>query len=138
MVHQIVKTSKGKTISYVNSIYFEITHPNTYAAYLLMKKDYQDQVNSYYVRQQLILFSRGYLNKIQKKYGTISCTYCGKPNLIIEEAGMRVSSNIIATIDHIQAKSKGGEYFDEKNVTACCSKCNSKKSNGDVLTFLGY
>jgi 5-methylcytosine-specific restriction endonuclease McrA len=58
--------------------------------------------------------------------------------LVIELEGMRVNKNIMATIDHIEAKSKGGDLYNPKNLTCACGKCNGQKSNEDILTFLGY
>ncbi len=135
------KSQRGHVLE-SHSIYFKVDQPNTLASLILLKNDllFNDERNrrSYGFRCKMIEFSRTYLTSVQEKYQTLYCTYCGKPDLIIELAGMRVNNKKMATIDHIEPISKGGGLIDTKNVTCCCSKCNSEKSNKDVLTFLGY
>ena len=66
----------------------------------------------------------------------MTCTYCQKPNLVIELEGMQVRNFIMATIDHIVPLSKGGPYFDYNNINVCCGQCNSKKGSMDLEDFL--
>lgn len=133
---QIHQTSQRGNIMSTDTIYFEIDKPNTLASYIMLKDYYK--MLSIATRYKLINTSRKYLTGLKNKYGRLYCTYCGKPDLIIELEGMNVPLNQKATLDHIQAKSKGGAYFDPKNFTCACGKCNGKKSNLDILTFLGY
>lgn len=137
---QIHQTSQRGNIMSTDTIYFEIDKPNTLASYVMLK-DYYKELSEETKRRttfKLIEQSRTTLTALQKKYGRLYCTYCGKPDLIIELEGMKVQSHKKATIDHIDPKSKGGALFDPKNLTCACEKCNRKKSNLDLLTFLGY
>lgn len=140
MIHQVHQLSQRGNILATDTIYFEIEAPNTLASYVLLKDYYkmQEQLKKKGTRLKLIEASRKYLSAIQKKYGRLYCTYCGKPDLIVELKGMRVPHRKLATTDHIEAKSKGGDLFNTKNFTCACSKCNTQKSNLDVLEFLGY
>lgn len=140
MTHQVHQLSQRGNILATDTIYFEVDTPNTLASYVLLKDYYKSQsvATKRANKFKLIEASRKFLSGIQAKYGRLYCTYCGKPDLIIELEGMRVSHRKIATTDHIEAKSKGGALFDTKNFTCSCSKCNSQKDNMDVLEFLGY
>lgn len=137
IVHQIVKKSKNGGVKQITSIYFEIEHPNTLAASVLMKKDYwdQDPDNPYHQRMALIGLSRAFLNEEKQKHGDIVCHYCEKPGLIIEEHEMNVPNNIKATIDHVVPISKDGLLFDVSNLVPACGKCNSKKGSMSYDNF---
>lgn len=140
MIHQVIRQSNSGSTRFVDSIHFEIQNPKTYASYVLLKNYYfeLDEYNSRSIanRMRMVRFSRNHLSDIQRKEGSLTCTYCSKPNLVIELHGMKVSHSIKATIDHIVPKSKGGELFNTENIAVCCGKCNSKKSSMSVEEFL--
>lgn len=140
MVHQLVKKSQSGSSRYNTNIYFEIDNPKTLASLLMLNKFYHDQdesdPNSIASRMRKIGFSRNYLTEIQRRDGSLTCTYCNKPNLKIELEGMRVRNYIKATIDHIVPLSKGGLFFDYNNINVCCGQCNSKKDSMDLEDFL--
>jgi 5-methylcytosine-specific restriction endonuclease McrA len=144
MKYQIVsKVHSGSTKLFVqNNIYFDISRANTYAASILLRQYYRendaDYLDTVARRMKIIAFSRKYLTTVQEKEGSVSCSYCNKPNLIIELEGMRVNNTQKATIDHIVPISKGGAVFDINNITPCCGTCNSKKSNKSLEEFLKY
>ena len=140
MVHQLVKKSQSGASKYNTNIYFEIDNPKTLASLLMLNKYYLDQdetnPNSIACRMRKIGFSRNYLSEIQRREGSLTCTYCNKPNLKIELEGMKVRNFIMATIDHIIPLSKGGLYFDYNNINVCCGQCNNKKGSMDVEDFM--
>jgi len=140
VVQQIVKKSHSGSTKWVETIYFNVDKPNTYASYVLLKNYYwerdEDNINSIANRMRMIGFSRTYLTHIKETTGDLCCAYCPKTNLIIELDGMRVSNDSKATIDHIVAISNGGALFDYKNLCVACGTCNSKKSNKTVEEFL--
>ena len=142
MVHKVIYKSSSGSTKYVDKIYFEVSEPNTYASYVLLKKHYFDNdetnVKSFAGKMRKIQFSRSFLKGKLKKDGKLTCCYCKKSNLRIEFNGMKVPHNMMATIDHIIPISKGGGVFDESNVCVCCSKCNSKKGDMGVEEFLKY
>lgn len=131
IIHQIVKKSKNGGVKQITSIYFEIELPNTLASSILMKRAYweQDPDNPYNQRLALIGLSRDFLTKEKEKHGDLVCTYCEKPNLIIELHEMNVPNHIKATIDHIVPISEGCNPFDTENLAVACGKCNSKKGS---------
>jgi 5-methylcytosine-specific restriction endonuclease McrA len=139
-VHEVVRKSNSGSTKRVELVYFEITNPKTYASYVLLKNFYwendADNLKSIANRLRIIGFSRRYLTNIQKKEGSVTCTYCKKPDLVIELEGMKVPQNIKATIDHIIPISEGGPVFDESNITPCCGKCNGRKGSLSVEVFL--
>jgi 5-methylcytosine-specific restriction endonuclease McrA len=139
MIELKSKSNSGSTI-YIERVFFEIASPKTYASYVLLKNYYADRdetnIKSYAYRMRKIAFSRNYLTKVLNEKGCLTCSYCNKSNLIIELDGMKVPNNKKATIDHIEAISKGGAVFDEKNITVACGKCNSKKGDKPVEEFI--
>ena len=133
------KSNSGSTVL-TDRVYFDIETPKTYASSILLKRFYWehdiDNKRSKAYRMRKIAFSRDYLTNLQKTTGSLSCTYCNKPNLTIELEGMRVNKNVMATIDHIDAISNGGAVFDVKNVTCACGKCNNDKGSMDLVTWI--
>ena len=86
-----------------------------------------DYVNSITLVKDKIQFSRNYLHNVQNSNcGNLTCSYCGKQNLIIEDEGMIVNQHIKATIDHIIPLSKGSKFEDLSNITVACGTCNNK------------
>ena len=51
-----------------------------------------------------------------------TCAYCGQA---------------ADSVDHIVARSKGGDMFDLDNLVACCRLCNSRKESKEMSVFLG-
>lgn len=137
---RVIRKSNSGSTKWVDTIYFNIDKPNTYASYVLLKNHYwehdEDNIKSFANRMRMIGFSRTYLTKIKETTGNLTCTYCPKTDLIIELDGMKVPNNIKATIDHIVPISQGGALFDYRNICVSCGKCNTKKGNKSVEEFL--
>jgi 5-methylcytosine-specific restriction endonuclease McrA len=135
----INKSLSGSTII-MNSIYVEPTSAKCYSSLLLLTNMYKeldpDEIEKRERRFRLIELSRGFLSEVLKREGHLKCTYCPKDNLQIEFDGMKVTRNIMATIDHIVPISKGGAIYDYENLCVSCSKCNGKKGDKDLQTFL--
>lgn len=49
------------------------------------------------------------------------CTYCGKDG---------------GTVDHVEPKATGGEVSTITNGVGCCTECNNRKGDIDLLSFL--
>lgn len=139
-IQRVIQKSKSGSTHIVNTVYFEVTSANTLAAAVLLHDYYRqrdvDKILTIGDKMRKVSFSRTYLNKVVAEKGVLSCSYCPKTNLIIEEHGMRVPNNNKATIDHIVPISKGGGVFDVANVCVCCGKCNTKKGNKSLKQFL--
>jgi 5-methylcytosine-specific restriction endonuclease McrA len=69
-----------------------------------------------------LMFRLEVLKEIKSK-GTLRCEYCGKENLLIEDASIKD----VATLDHVMPTAKGGGKYDRKNLVVACFSCNQKK-----------
>lgn len=140
VIEQVIKKSGSGSTKWVDNIYFDILDAKTHAASILLKNYYFehdiDNIYSIANRMRMIGFSRKYLTHIKKTTGDLVCTYCHKPQLIIEREHMKVPNFSKATIDHIQALSEGGARFDYANICVACGKCNSRKGSLSVEDFL--
>ncbi len=136
----VIKKSNSGSTKVIDTIYFVIDKPNTYASSILLKAFYwehdEDNFKSIANKMRQIKFSRDYLTNVKETTGNLSCSYCPKTNLIIELEGMKVPNKSKATIDHIIATSKGGARYDYDNVCVCCGSCNTRKSDKSVEEFL--
>lgn len=57
------------------------------------------------------------------------CVYCH------DDMTLDLRQSNTATIDHVIPRNKGGKSV-ENNEVACCSECNSRKSDKHVVAFL--
>lgn len=84
-----------------------------------------------------VWFSRRFLQKILRTKGILKCHYCTNKNLIIQwNSNYKIPKCKLATIDHINPVSNGGDIYNESNLVVCCSECNSKKGNIPYLEFI--
>lgn len=67
-----------------------------------------------------------------KSYGR--CAYCGAKLIQDSETLDVYKENPCSTIDHVNAKAKGGT-LGALNLVACCVQCNSDKSDLSVSDF---
>jgi 5-methylcytosine-specific restriction endonuclease McrA len=105
-------------------------HPTSQAAAVMLRR---------VLRTQEIRVWMGFRDRflaLQKaKDGVLRCHYCGKAPLV-EEVPMRASKaqlRLLATLDHVVPKSKGGKVFDEANLVVACFPCNQRKGDGTLL-----
>lgn len=80
-------------------------------------------------------FRDRFLAQQKAKDGVLRCYYCGKAPLV-EEVPIRASKaqlRLLATLDHVVPKSKGGAEFDESNLVVACFPCNQRKADGIIL-----
>ncbi len=138
---KFVRKSRSGSTKQVQIIYFDDnTSVNARSSYVLLRNHLllqdEDYISRIEIKKEKIQFSRDYLNQYKLVHGDIVCSYCNNRHLVIEEEGMRVNQNIIATIDHIIPLSKGGDFKDPKNIRVSCGKCNSKKGSLPLNTFL--
>ena len=135
----ITKSKSGSTV-YVETIYYLVTKPNTYAASVLLRAHYEalDETNlkSFSGRMKMVGFSRGFLTRVQNDKGCLTCEYCKRPNLTIEMENMKVPNAKKATIDHVIPLSQGADPFDETNLVVACGKCNSRKGSMSKEDFV--
>lgn len=136
----LTKVSSTGHSKQVRKLYFDKDiNPKCHAASVLLRnqlrsedRDYMSDVKA---RIDRIEFSRSFLTEKLKQQGSLTCEYCGKRQLIIEYDGMKVPSNIKATIDHVVPISKSGRT-EPNNLRVACSNCNNKKGNKDLDEFL--
>ena len=137
---KIVRASQTGMTRRVETVYYnDYIFPQSYAALVLLNDMFRkldvDYLNEYQIRARKIGFSREFLTEQKEIHGDLVCTYCGTPHLIIEMEGMIVSQKRKATIDHIVPLSEGVDFFDKKNLTVACGKCNSSKGSLSVEQF---
>lgn len=108
-----------------NLIFEESPHPQSLAAALLMKQEYffldADTREKPWCKQ--LTFNLSFLTEQLKLKGKLTCEYCGKENLLIENP----IKGFLATADHIMPKALGGAAFNFNNLAVACYECNSKK-----------
>jgi len=125
------RSSKGKT-RHTHTILGEI-HPKSYAAYIILYYKLREQDEDYLMTKDWrkpVQFNIDFLKGRQKELGSLTCAYCGEPDLKIQEIdGERVSKTRLATVDHFIAQAQGGHRFDKEIFVECCSKCNGKKGD---------
>lgn len=120
--------------------------------YKQLIKDLELRVSKGFIRKLLNSdFSEGHIQKVilslnnnqflydKEKIGDLVCEYCGKTPLFRNRVNlldimklkipMRVSHNLIATCDHKEPKSKGGDVYAYSNLAICCHKCNTLKGD---------
>jgi len=137
---KIVRSSQTGMTRRVETVYFDdYVFPQSYAALVLLndmlRKLDVDYLDEYHLREKKIGFSREFLTEQKEIHGDLVCAYCGEPHLVIEMEGMIVSQRRKATIDHIVPLSKGVDFFDKRNLTVACGKCNSSKGSLTVDQF---
>lgn len=133
------KSSTGMTRFIENIFYDDDVNPKSLASLILLNDLFRkldvDYLTEWELRAKKIGFSREYLTKQKAIHGDLVCAYCGTPHLIIEMDGMIVPHPRKATIDHIIPLANGVNFFDEKNLTVACGRCNSRKGHKPVEQF---
>ena len=139
---QLIKKSGSGSTTQITTIFEEIPNVKSSASLLLLTNQLalldEDYLSSMEFINKRIQFSRNYLENELKEKGDLVCTYCHTPGLIIEydfNFG-KIKPNKMATIDHINPISNGGEIFNINNVCCACSKCNTNKRSKPVEQFL--
>ncbi len=66
------------------------------------------------------------LTRWEEQRGELICYYCNKGPLLKEEDN---SHPMVATLDHVIPRSKGGGEYDEDNLVVACYSCNNKKAD---------
>jgi 5-methylcytosine-specific restriction endonuclease McrA len=99
---------------------------NSHAASVLLHQVYEQMERRAWSKAR-----DAFLTEELEKHGTLRCHYCGRSGLKRKCGSMKDR----ATVDHVQATSKGGDMFDHKNFRVCCDSCNRKKSNSPVEIF---
>lgn len=100
-------------------------HVQSRAALLLLKKHLLRFV-AYYGYQGWLRFRWETLNKWLKERGNLNCYYCNKGPLVIDTDN---HNPMVATLDHVVPRSKGGSEYDVKNLVVSCYSCNQKKKD---------
>ena len=77
-------------------------------------------------------FRAKFLKLKLKQHGTLTCWHCGESELIWDTINENPK---VATVDHLVARSKGGNTFAENNLVVSCGPCNWNKSYRSVSEF---
>jgi 5-methylcytosine-specific restriction endonuclease McrA len=100
---------------------------NSYANLVLLNRVYSkmEQTRWRKVRQE-------FLEEEIKIKGSLCCFYCQKDNLKITTTKKQDK----ATVDHVIAKSAGGDKFSHSNFVVCCDSCNRRKGSMTSEEFI--
>jgi 5-methylcytosine-specific restriction endonuclease McrA len=101
-----------------NQVFTEDPHLQSPAALHLLRKKLNDELNFLWLK-----FRNDFLSNT-----VLTCTYCGKTDLLIETDDL----NRLATIDHVIPRSKGGAEFDRSNCVVACFPCNNNRGDMDA------
>lgn len=102
-------------------------HVSSYANLVLLNKLYSTMENSRWAKERQDFL----LNELNSK-GSLKCHYCLKD-------GLKISSKKRyeqATVDHVIAKSLGGDQFSHTNFVVCCDSCNRRKGTMSPQEFV--
>lgn len=104
----------------------EDVHISSYANLVLLQRLYTQLENRRWAKSR-----KEFLNKELREKGKLTCHYCQRqvkinPVLKCEQA----------TVDHVVAKSAGGDEFCPSNFAVCCFGCNKRKASHSALDFL--
>lgn len=123
-------------VNTVHTIYVEDPHPQSYASYLLMKRELWMAAGNWHLSDpegwEQLQFNQKFLRDVLEKHGELHCEYCGEPNLVLKEWNqVRKFGDLIATADHFIPKSldKLKYSHDINNLVVCCEECNRRKAD---------
>jgi 5-methylcytosine-specific restriction endonuclease McrA len=75
------------------------------------------------------IFNVEYAKKELKRLGSLTCCFCGTPNLIIAEK-RKITPTRTASVDHfLPKKFDFVDPFNSDNFVIVCEKCNNKKKD---------
>lgn len=109
----------------MENVLTKVPHPQSRASLVLLRKELLRKV-AYFGYQGWLRFRWELLNKWLEERGVLVCVYCNKQPLLIEADN---KNPLVATLDHVMPVSKGGAFWDEKNLVVACYKCNQKKKD---------
>lgn len=123
-------SSSGSTKEF-ELIYKRIPSVKSRAHLILLRTRYRKLDDDFFLtpsdkNYKQYVFNRDFARKQKKKYGTLTCSYCGTSDLIIPEK-RKIPKTRQATVDHFYPKDKGGDAFNVNNLVIACGKCNHKK-----------
>jgi len=100
-------------------------HPQSLAALFLLHKRLLRFV-AYHGYKGWLRFRFETLERWQQERGSLSCHYCGRGPLAIDVGN---GDPLVATLDHVIPRSKGGAEFDLNNLVVACFPCNQRKKD---------
>ena len=136
----LLASQKSRKSKYLwHKIFSPRPHPNSFASYILLKKEYEDKDSSILFKKRSwrfwLTFRNRFLKRLQKQ-NPLECVYCGsKPLVRNNQVPVKIKENRKATIDHVVPVSKGGKEFSLDNLVVCCARCNRKKADLDLKDF---
>ena len=138
----VVKEKISSNSRLFHLIFFEPTHPSSYASYLLMKDEYSNldvSVSEKNDWRYYFIVRRHFLRKKKKENGGHwICHYCNKPIYAIQERNKKFQINFkkYITIDHVIPKESCDDITDTSNMVECCYNCNQEKDATPYEIFI--
>lgn len=102
-------------------------HVSSYANLVLLNKLYSTMENSRWAKER-----QDFLHNELNIKGSLCCYYCLKDGLKLKSKKRHEQ----ATVDHIIAKSLGGDQFSHANFVVCCDSCNRRKGTMSPQEFV--
>ena len=102
-------------------------HVSSYANLVLLQRLYTQLEHRRWAKERRLFL----INELNKN-GALTCHYCHRPNLKLKSAKRREQ----ATVDHVIAKSVGGDAFCHSNFVVACNSCNQRKASQSALDFI--
>lgn len=102
-------------------------HVSSYANLVLLNKLYSTMENSRWAKER-----QEFLRSELDNKGSLRCYYCSKDGLKLRSKKRHEQ----ATVDHVIAKSLGGDQFSHTNFVVCCDSCNRRKGTMSPQEFV--
>lgn len=108
-----------------HNIFISHLQASDYANLVLLNRCYSAQERRKWSKSR-----NAFLQEELKKHGKLTCAYCGRDDLKINDKRFAV------TVDHIEPKSAGGSEFSHDNFAVSCGACNRKKGSIPEAEFV--
>lgn len=108
----------------------------SHAALVLLRRKLREEERGGLMDWQVWLrFREQYLAEQLFEHGDLVCAYCGQVGLQVSVGEHPASEmmKMLATVDHVYPRGKGGAEYDRKNLCVACYPCNNLKA--DKLDF---
>jgi 5-methylcytosine-specific restriction endonuclease McrA len=110
-----------------HTVFMDDVHVSSYANLVLLQRLYTQLENRRWVKER-----KAFLIRELNEKGKLVCHYCHRDNLKLKSPKRHEQ----ATVDHVLAKSAGGDAYDPANFVVCCNSCNQRKASHSVLDFM--
>jgi len=108
-------------------IHMDDVHVSSYANLILLQRLYAQMERKRWAKER-----QDFLHNELNTKGSLCCYYCLRDGLELKSKKRHEQ----ATVDHIIAKSLGGDQFSHTNFVVCCDSCNRRKGTMSPQEFV--